>query len=492
MFLFSKLARSTFVDKDFRQLSSVWTRMLWLYLVSSPKNTSLPGLMMLSFEEMMSDLAWESELGPRARAQLEDSLRELQEQEWIVYHRENGMLLAPRLFDANVPANPSVVAHWKRMLLDMPRNVLVDIWARMARRKFRDLDRLASERPGGKAWRLDTLEEFLADIDDCYSPPSVVDYDLITEEDRKYILVPANPTKARVYPPLSSRKRKPKAAEAEPLAIPVQEVVAPDAPDAPDAPEDECEPPSPESAPEKEDHFALLSAAFENGADVVSPTRETSPKAESEGTEKKRKSKIKADMRERVSPEVIRLVDFFQKRMREDKPDCKLPDKSTLDSWYYYMDLILTRDKRDFKEVRLVIAWVTQDDFEKANVRCPRKLRERYDQLAVKMLAAKAKIEREQEQEKKHEEGNYSGEYYAGRPVREIQILVPPPQEVRTPEQIEKASKEQHALLKSMWGEQKYNMAMSQYNASVAQREAIEAQREAQREARRAGIAENG
>jgi hypothetical protein len=80
--LFSKLSQTTFLDKDFRELICVWTRMLWLYLVSSPKNMAIPGLMAITVDEMACDLAWAAELGDRARSQLETSMQELIEKKF--------------------------------------------------------------------------------------------------------------------------------------------------------------------------------------------------------------------------------------------------------------------------------------------------------------------------------------------------------------------------------------------------------------------------
>lgn len=437
--VFSKLSRTTFTDKHFRQLDSLETQLLWLYLVSSPKNTSLPGLMLISCEEMLADLGWEERLGDRARAQLATSLQELQDKDWIRYHSEVGMLLSTRIFDMNVPANPSIVAHWKRILLDMPRNVLVDLWARMARRKFRDLDRSASDRLGGKAWRLDTLEEFLADIDDCYSPPSEFEDDLLTEEDRKYIRVPANPTKPRVYPPLSLRRRKARELEDTTTAVamdnPATTVVTVEGAALPlteDVAKDLLEMMDQSEATDRPDPLALFSAAFERGADVVS---------------EQRKPRVKPDIKERVSRECRNLVSFFLNCLRLEKPDAKLPTGDTLNAWYDDMDRMLRIDKREVDQIGNLIQWVTQDEFEKANVRCPRKLRQRFDQLEIKMKTWEAKQERE---------GGGHSSAYNQAPVYDIPILVPPPEVIISPEEREQIRIEQYTLAAKMMGKEKY------------------------------------
>jgi hypothetical protein len=104
-------------------------------------------------------------------------------------------------------------------------------------------------------------------------------------------------------------------------------------------------------------------------------------------------------MRARVSPICRRLVDFYLERLQQDKPDAKLPTGDALDSWYYYMDLMLRADGREVNTIGNVISWVTQDDFEKSNVRCPRKLRERFDQLEIKWRAWEAKQQRLEDRE---------------------------------------------------------------------------------------------
>lgn len=46
---------------------------------------------------------------------------------------------------------------------------------------------------------------------------------------------------------------------------------------------------------------------------------------------------------------------------------------------------MLRRDKRNLEEVKKLIKWVQEDDFEQVNVLSVSKLRKRYDNLVMKM-----------------------------------------------------------------------------------------------------------
>lgn len=76
------------------------------------------------------------------------------------------------------------------------------------------------------------------------------------------------------------------------------------------------------------------------------------------------------------------LAKYMVERIRLNNPDFKEPN---LQKWSDDYRKILDIDKRDKKEVAMLIKWVQQDDFENVNVMSPSKLRKRYDQLAMKM-----------------------------------------------------------------------------------------------------------
>ncbi|MEK3995661.1 replication protein [Psychrobacillus sp. FSL K6-2365] len=79
----------------------------------------------------------------------------------------------------------------------------------------------------------------------------------------------------------------------------------------------------------------------------------------------------------------MKLVEFFIQEIRKNSSDFKDPN---LQNWCDEFRKIIDLDKRDKGEVSKLIRWVQSDDFEKANVLSPSKLRKRYDALKIKML----------------------------------------------------------------------------------------------------------
>lgn len=86
----------------------------------------------------------------------------------------------------------------------------------------------------------------------------------------------------------------------------------------------------------------------------------------------------------------MKLVEFFVQEIRKNSSDFKTPN---LQNWCDEMRKIIELDKRDKSEVSKLIRWVQSDDFEKANVLSPTKLRKRYDALKIKMLTPTKKKE---------------------------------------------------------------------------------------------------
>lgn len=78
---------------------------------------------------------------------------------------------------------------------------------------------------------------------------------------------------------------------------------------------------------------------------------------------------------------VTKIVNFFVDEIRKNRPDFKGHSKS----WFTDMDRILRLDNRDPKEVCRIIRFAQTDDFWKANILSPKKLRQHYDALAIKL-----------------------------------------------------------------------------------------------------------
>ena len=78
---------------------------------------------------------------------------------------------------------------------------------------------------------------------------------------------------------------------------------------------------------------------------------------------------------------VTKIVNFFVDEIRKNRPDFKGYSKS----WFTDTDRILRLDNRDPKEVCRIIRFAQADDFWKANILSPKKLRQHYDALAIKL-----------------------------------------------------------------------------------------------------------
>lgn len=62
-----------------------------------------------------------------------------------------------------------------------------------------------------------------------------------------------------------------------------------------------------------------------------------------------------------------------------------LPKEPDFKNWSDDIRKIIEIDKRDETIIKEIMSWVVTDDFEKINVRCPSKLRKRFDTLNLKM-----------------------------------------------------------------------------------------------------------
>ena len=85
-----------------------------------------------------------------------------------------------------------------------------------------------------------------------------------------------------------------------------------------------------------------------------------------------------------VSANAKTLSKFFFSKLKENNPNQKAPNFST---WDKHFDYMLRIDKREFEEIKQVIAWAQADDFWHTNVRSPEKLRQQFDTLIIKMKA---------------------------------------------------------------------------------------------------------
>lgn len=82
------------------------------------------------------------------------------------------------------------------------------------------------------------------------------------------------------------------------------------------------------------------------------------------------------------------LAIYFFERIKENNPDHKEPN---LQQWSDEIRKIIELDKRTEEQVKYLMKWVQEDDFEKVNVLSPVKLRKRFDNLVMKIKNQKSK-----------------------------------------------------------------------------------------------------
>ncbi len=116
-------------------------------------------------------------------------------------------------------------------------------------------------------------------------------------------------------------------------------------------------------------------------ADSTPNGHQTDTKRYTNNNEKNDKKKNNKETYSEDSNE-FRLSLFLLKHIRKNKPDYKEPN---LQKWSKDADLLLRKDKRDLEEIKRLIAWAQNDNFEKTNILSISKLRARYDQLVMKM-----------------------------------------------------------------------------------------------------------
>src|SRR4030042_5346722 len=78
----------------------------------------------------------------------------------------------------------------------------------------------------------------------------------------------------------------------------------------------------------------------------------------------------------------IRLSEYLYKKIKENNPKAKQPN---FNPWAKNIDLLLRIDKRTEEEVRKIIDFCQKDSFWRSNILSTSKLRDRFDQLWIKM-----------------------------------------------------------------------------------------------------------
>lgn len=90
----------------------------------------------------------------------------------------------------------------------------------------------------------------------------------------------------------------------------------------------------------------------------------------------------------------IELARFMIDEILRIKPDSKVPDSNlkSLQNWGQQIDYMMRIDNRDPRDIAELFRWTQESDFWVANVRSPRKLREKWDTLELQRDRNKPKV----------------------------------------------------------------------------------------------------
>lgn len=91
------------------------------------------------------------------------------------------------------------------------------------------------------------------------------------------------------------------------------------------------------------------------------------------------------------------LAEFFYQQILKNNPQHKKPN---LEKWANEIRLMMERDGRTAEQIKYLMQWVQQDEFEMVNVLSPSKLRKRFDQLVLKVKQEKNKQPKRERQPK--------------------------------------------------------------------------------------------
>lgn len=113
---------------------------------------------------------------------------------------------------------------------------------------------------------------------------------------------------------------------------------------------------------------------------------------------KKEESKNKTYSEDSIE---FRIANFLYQNILKNKSDFKKPN---LQKWADDSRLMLERDKRNIETVKKLIVWVQKDEFEMKNVQSVAKLRNRFDNLEMKMNSGNQKQKTETVSHPSHRE----------------------------------------------------------------------------------------
>jgi hypothetical protein len=123
---------------------------MFLHLLTTPREASVPGLIEATPINLMDDLDWGARSGDSTEALIsglqrtKNALDELSSTKrsdgtpWVIYNERERLVLLPRAIYHNLPANPNVVRHWKKTLKEYPCQPLKMQWITVAVEAIRE------------------------------------------------------------------------------------------------------------------------------------------------------------------------------------------------------------------------------------------------------------------------------------------------------------------------------------------------------------------
>ena len=108
-------------DDKFRRLSAPQpnAQTLWVYLLTGPHTTCIPGLFQAGPASLAESLGWPLKA-------LNRFLQEILDQHMMKVDRATRLVWIPKACEHNVPENPNVVKHWRATWHDLPECTLKD------------------------------------------------------------------------------------------------------------------------------------------------------------------------------------------------------------------------------------------------------------------------------------------------------------------------------------------------------------------------------
>jgi hypothetical protein len=134
------------------------------------------------------------------------------------------------------------------------------------------------------------------------------------------------------------------------------------------------------------DKYSVDKDKVVSDAETPQETREETPQSKvKESKEKESKEKEISNSPKRVYDEsslYYQLSTYFFERILENNPEHKKPN---LQTWSEDIRKMMEIDKRTEEQIKYLMKWVQEDDFEKVNVLSPTKIRKRFDNLIMKV-----------------------------------------------------------------------------------------------------------